>query len=80
MTESFVIHSCGLKLISPFVHAMRYSTLSKTIFQPQARGQQTILYLSQTLINGDLPPSSFFALKIKGKATKPLGEGLADIG
>jgi len=54
--------------------------LSKTIFQPQVRGQQTILYLSQILINGELPPSSFFALKIKGKATKLLGESLVGIG
>lgn len=37
--------------------------LSKPVFQPQAGGQQTILYLSQTLINGKLPPPSFFVLK-----------------
>lgn len=54
--------------------------LSKTILQLRAGGQQAILYLSQTLINGELPPCSFFVLKIRGKATKSLGESLVGIG
>lgn len=73
-----VTHSCSWSW-SSFLYALKCSELPKPIVQHQERCQQTVFCLSQALVNGELLPSSFFALKTKGKATKLLGESLVGI-